>query len=195
MFAIVAHWRLSLTRAIYLSDPSYVYVLLSALVFYYLKDTKMNNIAQFNATDYNNAIVEFSPVCVTVHGETATEKRLSVISQASSQALDFMVNATGKVGQMARANKSKEGLEGIARQAQNGNFKPLADAIAALTGASISIRNKAAFMALPDRFEDAKLDLKNGGYTFKDGVEKPSAKLRVIEQCLALINAVQSVSI
>lgn len=155
----------------------------------------MNNIAQFNAQDYNNAIVEFSPVCVTVHGETSTEKKLSVIRQASSQALDFMVNATGKVGQEARANKSREGLEGIARQAQNGNFKPLADAIACLTGSSLSIRNKAAFMSLADRFEDAKLDLKNGGYTIgKDGLEKPSAKLKTIEQCLALINAVQSVS-
>jgi hypothetical protein len=154
----------------------------------------MTNIAQFSAQDYSNAIVEFSPVCVTVHGETSTDKKLSVIRQASSQALDFMVNATGKIGQAARANKSQQGLEGIVRQAQSGNFKPLADAIAALTGSSISIRNKAAFLALPDRFEDAKLDLKNGGYTIgKDGIEKPSAKLKTIEQCLALINAVQAV--
>jgi hypothetical protein len=155
----------------------------------------MTNIAQFNATDINNAIVEFSPVCVTVYGDTSTEKKLSVIRQASSQALDFMVNQTGKVGALARAGKAQQGLEGIARQAQNGNFKPLADAIACLTGASISIRNKAAFESLTDRFEDAKLDLKNGGYTIgKDGVEKQSAKLKTIEQCLSLINAVQSVS-
>jgi hypothetical protein len=106
-----------------------------------------------------------------------------------------MVNQTGKVGALARAGKAQQGLEGIARQAQNGNFKPLADAIAALTGASISIRNKAAFESLADRFEDSKLDLKNGGYTIgKDGVEKQSAKLKIIEQCLSLINAVQSVS-
>lgn len=154
----------------------------------------MNNIAQFDTTDINNAIVEYGTAQVIVAGKTVTEKKLSAVGQASAPALAYLSNQKGKLGKYAREGLSIAGEAMIARAARAGNYKPLTDAIAAITGASLTIRNRAEFETLGGRFEDQLRDLKNGGYTIckKTGLDKPSSKRNVLMQVIALINEVQT---
>jgi len=156
----------------------------------------METIAQFDLAEVNNAVAEFGPAQVIVTGKTVTEKKLSVISQASTAALAFMCNQKGKTGKMAREQTSQAGEAMIAKHARGGNYKPLADAIAAITGASLTIRNRAEFETLAGRFEDALRDLKNDGFIVckKTGMEKPSAKRNTLLQVIALITEVQAVA-
>jgi len=155
------------------------------------KGFKMNNIAQFDTAELNNAVAEFGPAQVIVAGKTVTEKKLSVVGQASAPALAYLSNQKGKLGKYAREGLSVAGEAMIARAA---NYKPLTDAIAAITGASLTIRNRAEFETLGGRFEDQLRDLKNDGYIVckKTGVDKPSSKRNVLMQVIALINEVQT---
>ncbi len=154
----------------------------------------METIAQFDLSEINNAVAEFGPAQVVVSGLTTTEKKLSAIGQASAPALAYLSNQKGKLGKYAREGLSVAGEAMIAKHARGGNYKPLADAIAAITGASLTIRNRAEFETLGGRFEDALRDLKNDGYIVckKTGLDKPSSKRNVLMQVIALIQEVQS---
>lgn len=151
----------------------------------------MANIAQFSASDIDNAVATFPPAQVVVCGLTVTEKKLSVVKQASSMSLGFLAGQSGKVGKAAREVGVVDSVGQIATQCKTGNYKPLADAIAALTGESLTISNRAAYQSLGDRFEDKLRDLKNGGYVInkKTGVESESAKRKALVQVINLINA------
>ncbi len=157
-------------------------------------DTYWNSVAQFDTADLNNAIVEFGPAQVVVSGKTVTEKKLSAVGQASAPALAYLSNQKGKLGKYAREGLSVAGEAMIAKAARAGNYKPLTDAIAAITGASLTIRNRAEFETLGGRFEDQLRDLKNGGYIVckKTGMDKPSSKRNVLMQVIALIAEVQA---
>jgi RNA polymerase-binding transcription factor DksA len=154
----------------------------------------MENIAQFDMVEVNNAVAEFGPAQVIVAGKTVTEKKLSVVGQASAPALAYLSNQKGKLGKYAREGLSVAGEAMIARAARSGNYKPLADAIAAITGASLTIRSRAEFECLAGRFEDQLRDLKNGGYVVckKTGLDKPSSKRNVLMQVIALVTEVQT---
>lgn len=155
----------------------------------------MENIALFNEAQVAEA-VSFAPAQVIVSGLTVTEKKLSVVQAASAPALMYLGGQKGKVGKYAREGLALQAESIIAKHARGGNYAPLAQAIAALTGQSLSIRNRAEFESLSGRFEDALRDLKNGGYTVckKTGVEKSSNKRNVLMQVIALITEVQSIA-
>ena len=155
-----------------------------------------NMIAQFDTTSINNAVAEFAPACVVVTGKTLTEKRVSVVQNATSAALAYAVNQKGKVGKFARESMAMASEGMIASAARAGNYKPLADAVAMVTGASISIRNRAEFETLAGRFEDQLIDLKGGGYVEckKTGVQKSGAKRAALLQVIGLIKEVQSIA-
>jgi RNA polymerase-binding transcription factor DksA len=177
--------------------PIRKYIQLSVLVYHLtLGDIKMENIAKFDLDAVNNAVAEFVPACIVVSGKTLTEKKLSVVSQASSAALAYAVNQKGKVKKYACEAMAVASESMIAKHARGGNYKPLADAIAMVTGASLSIRNRAEFETLAGRFEDQLIDLKNGGYVVckKTGMDKPSAKRNTLMQVIALIKEVQSIA-
>jgi hypothetical protein len=156
----------------------------------------MENIAQFDMVELNNAVAEFAPACVVVAGKTLTEKRVSVVQNATSAALAYAVNQKGKVGKFARENMAMASEGMIARAARAGNYRPLADAIAMVTGASISIRSRAEFETLAGRFEDQLIDLKGGGYVTckKTGVQKAGAKRNALLQVIGLIKEVQAIA-
>jgi len=155
-----------------------------------------NSIAQFNATDFDNAVATFPPAQVVVCGLTVTEKRLSVVKQASSMSLGFLAGQKGKVGKAAREVGLVDSVAQIATQCKTGNYKPLADAIAALTGESLTIANRAAYQSLQDRFEDKLRDLKNNGYTVskKTGLEAPTAKRTVLVNVINLVAATYTIA-
>jgi hypothetical protein len=115
---------------------------------------------------------------VTPIGKTATDKKLSVVHQASSEAMLALSALPGKVGQAARAGNLVEGLSRIVNAAANANYKPIADYIGAQTGLPVCISSRASFEALPDRFQEAlqvAKSAKNGGWS-ADGT-KMGAKL------------------
>ena len=150
-----------------------------------------NSIAQFSSTE-----VDFAVASVVVAGKTLTEKKLSVVNQASSAALAYMCNVKGKVGKLARENISSAGTSLIATQARSGNYKPLADAIASITGQSLTIPNRATYETLAGRFADALQDLPREGYALskKDNTMKPTAKRLALLQVVGLIGEVQDIA-
>ena len=164
-------------------------------------------ITNFESTQ--NAVVEYAPVNIQVAGKTLTERKLSVIPHASLSAQVFLSNAGGKIGKTARASLTDQGTQMIAKNARAGNYKPMAEAIAGLTGESISISSRAGFESLQDRFEDKLFDLslsKNGGYTFKDITTtesdgsvsvkqeiKPNGKRKMFNDVIGLITEVQAI--
>jgi len=155
----------------------------------------MENIALFNDTDVNNAMVDFVPAQVVVAGLTMTEKKLSAVHNASGAALAYLCATKGKVGKQSRENLSAQGETMIANAARKGNYAPLAQAIAAITGESLTISNRASFECLAERFADRMRDLKNAGYvTKKDGTQAPSAKRNMLVQVINLITEVQSIA-
>lgn len=143
-----------------------------------------------NAAD----VIEYAPVSVTVTGKTLTEKKLSVVAQASVATKCFLAAAAGKVGKEARLGLAADGMSMIATSALRGNYKPLAEALASLTGETLTISNRAAFECLGDRFRDRISDLKNGGYSVskKTGLTVAGSKRTSYEQCVTLIERVQA---
>ena len=156
----------------------------------------MNSIAQFSNNDLDNAVANFPPAQVVVCGLTVTEKKLSVVKQASAMSLGFLAGQGGKIGKAAIKVGLRDSVEQIATQCKTGNYKPLADAIAALMGESLTIANRAAYQSLQDRFEDKLRDLKNGGYVVskKTGVESESPRRKALLQVINLIAATYSVA-
>ena len=156
----------------------------------------MENIALFNSDSVNSAIAEYPTAQVIVAGLTATEKKLSVVNQASTAALMFLSGNKGKVGKAAREHTASLGEAAIAKHCRSGNYKPLADAVAALLGASLTISNRASYETLADRFEDQLRDLKNDGFIVckKTGALKPSAKRNTLVQVINLVTEVQSIA-
>lgn len=162
-----------------------------------------------NFESVENAITEYAPVNIQVSGKTLTERKLSVIPSASLSAQVFLSNAGGKIGKTARASLTDQGTSMIAKNARAGNYKPMAEAIAGLTGESISISSRSGFESLKDRFEDKLFDLslsKNGGYTFKDvsttladgSIDvkqeiKPNGKRKMLNDVIGLITEVQAI--
>jgi RNA polymerase-binding transcription factor DksA len=155
-----------------------------------------NSIAQFSNDDVSNAVATFPPAQVVVCGLTVTEKKLSVVKQASSMSLGFLAGQAGKIGKAAREVGVVDSVTQIATQCKTGNYKPLADAIAALMGESLTISNRAAYQSLQDRFEDKLRDLKNGGYSVskKTGLEIESPKRKALVQIINLIAATYTVA-
>ena len=142
---------------------------------------------------FNFDTTEFAPAHVQVSGLTVTEKKLSAIKQASAPTLLFMANAKGKQGKAARENMTEAGLSLIASAAGRGHYRPLAEAIAAMTGETMTIGSRSAYDSLVDRFTDKLLDLKNGGYVTdkKTGLQKAGAKRVMLLGVIDLINEVQ----
>jgi hypothetical protein len=147
----------------------------------------------------NGSIVEYTPASALVCGKTLTERKISVLNGATSEAITYLSTQNGKVGKMARAGLREYSVHAIASSARRGNYQPLAEAIAGITGESLSISNRAAFEALGDRFQDKLHDLalsKNGGYVLrkKDSVMVPSAKRNTLDQVIALVAKVKEIA-
>lgn len=156
----------------------------------------MENIALFNTDSINTAIAEYPTAQVIVSGLTTTEKKLSAVNQASTAALMYLSNNKGTIGKAARYNMASMGEAAIAKHCRSGNYKPLADAIAAMLGTSLTISNRGSYDTLADRFADQLRDLKNDGFVAckKTGSMKPSAKRNTLVQVINLVTEVQSIA-
>lgn len=150
----------------------------------------MTTVAKFNAEELNNAMVSFVPARVTVEGTTMTAKRLHVVEHASEECKLFAVNMTGKVGKAARGGLQEQGMMRIASAARRGHYKPLAEALALITGEAMFITSRNSYESLVDRFDAKVQQLENDGKAYKaDG--KMTPKMAIATQSLMLINAVR----
>lgn len=143
-----------------------------------------------------NEVVEYTPASALVMGKTVTERKLSVLSTASFEAVTYLAGQKGTVGKHARMGLTQFSVTSIASASRRGNYQPLAESIAGLLGESISIPNRATFESLETRFQDKLADLalsKNGGYVIrkKDGVQVPSSKRATLCQVIDLIKTVR----
>ncbi len=132
--------------------------------------------------------VSLSPAKIVVNGKTSTDKKLSVLPGASFAAQAYLSQSKGKVGKAAREGVALNGLAAIAHAARRGNYKPLAEALAATLGESVFITSRATFQALPDMLSAKLQDLRNGGYSAKSG--KPTGARTALQTSLALVQAV-----
>jgi hypothetical protein len=155
----------------------------------------MQNIALAHSTD----IVDYAPACTMVTGKTVSERRLSVLPNASFEAVLYASSRTGKVGKIAREGLAGQSSELIARAARRGNYRPLSETLAVMLGESVTISNRASYDALVDRFSDRLADLnlaKNGGYTIdkKTGTSKPNSKRKVFSEVISFIKSIQELA-
>jgi hypothetical protein len=148
-----------------------------------------------NQAQPTTEVASYGPASVVVSGKTLTDKRVGVVSNAGLAAQVYLSAQKGKIGKVAREGLATQGEALIASAARRGNYKPLCEAIASITGETLTISNRASFECLGDRFADKLADLKNGGYTTtKDGVEKSTAKRNGLMQVMALICEVQAIA-
>ena len=127
-------------------------------------------------------ITEFKPAIINVEGRTVTDRKLSVLRDASGAATLALTSAKGKVGKLAAARAATIGLHQIAKHASNANYRPVAEFFAARTGKPIVLSNRAAFESLPDVLEAEIMKIKltkSSGYTIdkKTGLQRPNASL------------------
>jgi hypothetical protein len=132
-------------------------------------------------------VVEFNPAVVGLYGKTLTEKRLTVLASASTAAAQYLIAEKGKVGSAARAMFAAGGVVAIAKQVKQGNYKPLAEALAVVLGRSIIISNRASYESLDDTFEANLIDLKDSGFKLKDGVQTPTPKRAALVRAITLV--------
>jgi hypothetical protein len=150
-----------------------------------------------------NAIT-LAPVFVNVTGEKKADRQLSVIRNASGEAMQALITLKGKVGAEIRDSFGRGGLERIALKAAwpTCDYKPFAEYVSARLGTPTTISNRAAFESFADRFSDmvatAKMEKvkKDGsmsnGYVVdkKTGALKPGARLAEAMELLHIANAV-----
>lgn len=147
----------------------------------------------------NTQVVEFAPAHAVVTGKTLTERKLSIVASASFEATTYLAGKNGKVGKVAREGLAQHARAFIAAKARQGNYRPLAEALAGLMGESISISNRSSYEGLLDRFSDKLLDLnltKSGGWTTdkKTGLQKSSSKRATLMECISLVKEVQELA-
>ena len=120
----------------------------------------------------------FGAVIINPVGASAVDRKLSILSDASSFVCLALSNEKGDVGKAARAGSASMGLDGIVNACSNDNYRPLAQYLAVRTGKPIVISNVHSYRALPDMFEQAILvekGKKSGGYKInKDGLQVPT---------------------
>lgn len=133
-------------------------------------------------------LANYGPVSVCVEGRTATEKRMSVVDQGiTSITSAALANVKGKLGTAIRGDMAARGKDATVNAAAVGNYRPLAEQIAILTGTSVHVRTKNDFLALGyalGRELDTVLAKKNGGLTSKG---TPNAARAALEEAIALV--------
>lgn len=154
--------------------------------------TTFNDVAQFDQSAVTGAIVSFVPAIVQVAGKNTSDRRIAVAASAGTAASMYLLAQGGKVGKQAAKNLVMDGLASITAQSRSGNYKPLAEALAGITGESVFITSRATFESLPDQYRAKQCDVeagKNGGWNAAG--DKMSSKLSAVIQCLTLVTAVQ----
>jgi hypothetical protein len=139
--------------------------------------------------------ITIAPVSIMVEGKTKALRQMSVIKDASSDALSAALTMKGKVGNAIRFSAAETGLAKVAIAASNANYRPLAELIALRLGEPVFISNRASFEALPDTFR-AKIAMaqlgKNEGqrYVAKTDEWVDGAKLALARELLTLCERV-----
>lgn len=126
----------------------------------------------------SNDLVSFTPANIVCSGKSATEKRLSVASIAGTVSTMYIASGKGKAAVMARENLGKDAVQLMARAVADGNYRPLAEALAFTMGESLQLMKLADLGSFIWSTEHAIANLKDEGYSVKTG--KATAKLTML---------------
>lgn len=141
------------------------------------------------ATLAGGNVVEWAPVNVQVTGKTMKDKRLSVINNTNDRltmaAAAYLANMKGKVGEAVRDRISVNGEFMIAKNVLDGNYKPLAQAIAVRLGKNITLTSRKDYEALRWTFEYELGNLRNGGVSSSGKDTDAKKQLVAVLQLLA----------
>jgi hypothetical protein len=126
----------------------------------------------------SDSLVSFTPANIVVTGKSATEKRMSVASVAGTVSTMFIAAGKGKAAVMARENLGLDSVKLMAKSVADGNYRPLAEALAFTMGESIQFHKLADLDGFVFHTEHAIANLKDEGYSVKTG--KATAKLTML---------------
>lgn len=147
-----------------------------------------NQVARFDQAAFDAAVASFGPANVCVEGKTMSEKRIHVVQNGSEATKMFAATMKGKVGAEARMGLREGAMERMAVAAATGNYKPLAEMLALISGEAVFIKNRASYETLEDRYDAKISDLVASGKYYKKGdVEKLSTKGEQVNNCLQTI--------
>jgi hypothetical protein len=152
--------------------------------------TTFNDVAQFDQSEVSNALIDFVPARVYAVGVKATDKRITIATNASVSASQFLISQGGKVGKAAAMKIVADGIAGITKAARNGNYKPLAESLACINAESVCITSRASFDSLTDGYGARLADIQAGKNEGLTSSGKQGGKLKAVTQSLMLINAV-----
>jgi glucan biosynthesis protein len=125
-----------------------------------------------------NSIVSFTPANIVCTGKTASEKRLSVANVAGTVSTMYIAAGKGKAAVAARERLGADSVSRMAKCVADGNYRPLAEALAFTMGESLQIMKLADLDSFIWSTEHAIANLKDEGYSAKTG--KPTAKLTML---------------
>jgi len=138
-------------------------------------------------------VIQYGPAhaLMNIKG-TLTEKRINIVEHASDSARLYFATMSGKVGKAARDGFGLEAVRGMAKAARAGNYLPVAQALAVVTGKSVVISKRASFEGQRDIMLGKISDLKDNGYVEckKTGALIPGGARKTIEKAIALIDAI-----
>ena len=124
------------------------------------------------------SIVSFTPANITVAGKTMLDKRLSIVAKAGTISTMYIAAGKGKAAVAARENQGMDAVARMAKAVADGNYRPLAEALAFVMGESLQIMKLADLDSFVYMTEHAIANLKDEGYSAKTG--KATAKLTML---------------
>lgn len=142
------------------------------------------------ATQSDGSVVEFSPAHVQLVGKTATERKLALVPDLHAAAAACLIGEKGKVGEAIRTRFAHGGEAKVATALLDGNYLPLAQALAMKLGRNIVINRRQDVLSMRWALENELVNLPNGGRN-KAG-DDDSAKAKAIRAAMAFVAEVQA---
>lgn len=136
-----------------------------------------------------NNLVSFTPANIVANGKNASEKRVSIASNAGTVSTMYIAAGKGKAAVTARAGLAEQSLVKMAHGVADGNYRPLAEALAFELGESVAILKLADLDSLVWSIEHRIANLKDEGYSVKTG--KKTSTLTALEKAQNLASGVQ----
>jgi hypothetical protein len=143
-------------------------------------------------SDSINSIVSFTPANIVAVGKNSSEKRMSIATQAGTVSTMYIAAGKGKAAVQARDNLGRGSVTLMAGACANGNYMPLAEALAFTMGESVSVLRLADLDSLVWSITHRISNLKDAGYSSKTG--KATATLTALTNAKALAENVTAAS-
>jgi len=138
----------------------------------------------------SNTLVSFTPANIILSGKSMTEKRMSVATVACTVASMYIATKKGKAANAARENLGRDSVAAMVKACAEGNYRPLAEALAFIMGENLSFTKLADVDSFIWATEHGIANLKDEGYNIKTG--KITAKMATLTEAQSLASNVMA---